>query len=451
VSPSPFSPTVGHGDRHLLANARAWTCDLAEAAGREVTLRGWLHHRRSLKSVLFLILRDATGTAQIVVEDARVRQALESLPHESVITVTGTAVATPQAPGGVELHDPIVTVVSRATGDPPVELYRPELAASLPTRLDAAAVTLRHPKRTMIQRMTAAALDGFRSALKEQRFVEISTPKIVGSATEGGANVFALDYFGKPAYLAQSPQLYKQIMVGALERVFETAPAFRAEPHDTVRHVSQFLSLDAEMGFIDDHHTVMAVVTGTVRRMIAEIGEIDPAASMTGSDMPAVPETIPGIHFRDALALIGEATGEDVRDEPDLAPAHERWLGAWAQRTHGSEWLYVTGYPMAKRPFYTHPDPEHPHWSNSFDLLFRGLEVVTGGQRLHRYEDYLTALMDRGIDPAAFAGYLSAFQYGMPPHGGFALGLERFIARIAGIENVREAVLFPRDMQRLTP
>lgn len=451
MSPSPLFPTVGPGDRHLLANARTWTCDLAAVAGRQVTLCGWLHHRRALKSVLFLILRDATGTAQIVVEDAQARQELESLPHESVLAVTGLAVATPQAPGGVELHDPIVTVVSRALGEPPVELYRPELEASLPTRLDAAAVVLRHPKRAMVQRMTAAALDGFRSALREQRFVEISTPKIVGSATEGGANVFALDYFGKPAYLAQSPQLYKQIMVGALERVFETAPAFRAEPHDTARHVSQFLSLDAEMGFIDDHRTVMAVVTGTVRRMIAAIGELDPSSPITGLVLPKVPDMIPDIHFRDALDLIGAATGEDVRDEPDLAPAHERWLGAWARQTYGSEWLYVTGYPMVKRPFYTHPDPERPQWSNSFDLLFRGLEVVTGGQRLHRYEDYLTALTDRGIDPDAFAGYLTAFRYGMPPHGGFALGLERFIARIAGIENVREAILFPRDMQRLTP
>jgi nondiscriminating aspartyl-tRNA synthetase len=396
-------------------------------------------------------VRDATGTAQVVVEDTGMRHESESLPHESAISVTGMAVATPQAPGGVEVHDPVVTVVSRAVGDPPVALYRPELAASLPSRLDAAAVTLRHPQRAFVQRMSAAALQGFRSALRERRFVEISTPKIVGSATEGGANVFALDYFGKPAYLAQSPQLYKQIMVGALERVFETAPAFRAEPHDTARHVSQFLSLDAEMGFIDDHRTVMAVLTETIRQMVAAIAELDPATRIPGIVVPDVPETIPDIHFSEALDLISDATGEDVHQEPDLAPAHERWLGAWTERTYGSEWLYVTGYPMVKRPFYTHPDPERPQWSNSFDLLFRGLEVVTGGQRLHRYEDYLAALSDRGIDPATFEGYLTAFRYGMPPHGGFALGLERFVARLAGIDNVREAILFPRDMQRLTP
>ncbi|MDQ3542015.1 MAG: OB-fold nucleic acid binding domain-containing protein, partial [Chloroflexota bacterium] len=354
MSPSPLLSAVRHGDEDSASGSRTWTCDLAATHGQYIMLRGWLHHRRALKSVLFLILRDATGTAQIVVEDAAARRELESLTHESVISVAGMAVATPRAPGGVEVHDPVVTVISRAMADPPIELYHPDLAASLPSRLDAAAVTLRHPKRAMVQRMTAAALDGFRSALREQRFVEISTPKIVGSATEGGANVFALDYFGRQAYLAQSPQLYKQIMVGALERVFETAPVFWAEPHDTARHVSQFLSLDAEMGFIDDHRTVMAVLTRTIRRMIAAIGELDPIAHCTGlvvPDLPDVPETIPDIHFRDALDLIREATGEDIRHEPDLAPAHERWLGSWAQRTHGSEWLYVTGYPMVKRPF----------------------------------------------------------------------------------------------------
>ncbi len=205
------------------------------------------------------------------------------------------------------------------------------------------------------------------------------------------------------------------------------------------------------MGFIDDHRTVMAVLTETIRQMISAISALDPAIHMVGIAVQAVPKTIPDIHFSDALDLISEATGEDIRHEPDLAPAHERWLGSWAERTHGSEWLYVTGYPMVKRPFYTHPDSDRPQWSNSFDLLFRGLEVVTGGQRLHRHEDYLAALASRGIATSAFEGYLTAFQYGMPPHGGFALGLERFIARIAGIDNVRDAILFPRDMQRLTP
>ena len=332
-----------------------------------------------------------------------------------------------------------------------MELYKPALAAQLPTLLDNAAVTLRHPRRAAIQRLTAAVTEGFRSTLRAERFTEIATPKIIGTTPEGGANVFALDYFGQTAYLAQSPQLYKQMMVGVLERVFETAPAFRAEPHDTVRHLNQFTSLDAELGFIEDHFTVMAMTTLAIRGMIAAGNELSLERQFPEIVMPKVPDVIPHLHFTEALAMISAATGEDVTQEPDLAPAHERWLGEWAWTEHGSDWLFVTGYPMAKRPFYTHPDPARPQWSNSFDLLFRGLEIVTGGQRLHRYEDYLGALETREIDPAGFAGYLQAFQHGMPPHGGFALGLERFVARIANIANVRETTLFPRDLHRLTP
>ncbi|MEJ7901712.1 MAG: aspartate--tRNA(Asn) ligase, partial [Thermomicrobiales bacterium] len=321
----------------------------------------------------------------------------------------------------------------------------------LPTMLDTAAVSLRHPRRAAVQRLSAAAVEGFRSALRVERFTEIATPKIIGTTPEGGANVFELDYFGKTAYLAQSPQLYKQIMVGALERVFETAPAFRAEPHATSRHLSQFVSLDAEMAFIEDHRTVMAMTTHAISGMIDAARALELEQSYPDLVIPDVPAVIPDIHFTDALELVGRATGEDLSGEPDLAPAHERWLGEWARETHGSEWLYVTGYPMAKRPFYTHPDPARPEWSNSFDLLFRGLEIVTGGQRLHRHQDYLAAMAARGIAPEGFEGYLLAFRHGMPPHGGFALGLERFVAQIAGITNVRESTLFPRDMQRLTP
>jgi nondiscriminating aspartyl-tRNA synthetase len=271
-------------------------------------------------------------------------------------------------------------------------------------------------------------------------------------ATEGGANVFRVDYFGRPAYLAQSPQFYKQIMVGVFERVFEVGPVFRAEPHDTPRHLNEYVSLDAELGFIADHTTVMAVLTQVLAGMFATVKEeTGSALALLGLTMPDVPREIPSIHFAEAMALIGQATGEDLRGEMDLAPAHERWLGAWAQREHGSDFLFVVGYPLAKRPFYTHPDPERPGSSRGFDLLFRGLELVTGGQRLHRYADYLAALDGRGLDPTPFASYLEAFQHGMPPHGGFAIGLERCVARLTGVENVREVTLFPRDLGRLSP
>jgi nondiscriminating aspartyl-tRNA synthetase len=303
-----------------------------------------------------------------------------------------------------------------------------------------------------VHRLAAASAAGYRHALQAREFVEIFTPKLVASATEGGANVFPVDYFGRPAFLAQSPQFYKQIMVGVYERVFEIGPVFRAEPHDTPRHLNEYVSLDFEMGFIQDHTTVMAVLTDVLGGMLEAVREeASEAVALLKLALPRVPSEIPAIHFSEAQRLIAADTGEDVEGEPDLAPAHERWLGEWARRTHGADFLFVVGYPMAKRPFYTHPQPDRPAFSNSFDLLFRGLELVTGGQRLHRYEDYLAALATRGLSPEPFTGYLEAFAHGMPPHGGCALGLERWVARLVDAPNVRETTLFPRDINRLSP
>lgn len=422
--------------------ARILARELPAHIGEQVLIQGWLYHTRNLRAVDFLLLRDRTGISQVIVEAEEQRSLLASLPHESVISLTGTVVASPQAPDGVEVHDPEITTISVPAEEPPIELFRPSLDVQLPTRLDHAAVSLRHQKAISAQRLMAAAMRGFRSQLDSYGFTEIQTPKLLETAPEGGANVFKVDYFGRDAYLAQSPQLYKQIMLGALERVYEVAPAFRAEPHDTSRHVSQYLSLDAEFGFIEDHQDVMLVVQNVITAMMTEMRDV----SASGVEIPDVPTEIPQIHFRDALALLG-APG----DEPDLAPAHERALGEWALQEHGSPWLFVTGYPMEKRPFYTHPEPGKPRWSNSFDLLCMGLEITTGGQRLHQYEDYLTAIEERGMDPAPFRGYLEAFKHGMPPHGGFAIGLERMIKQIIGADNVREVMLFPRDMQRLAP
>jgi nondiscriminating aspartyl-tRNA synthetase len=422
---------------------------LAEHSGEAVVIAGWVHRRRLLKSLGFVIVRDGAGLAQVVVTEPAVREFVErELTEETVVRVTGTAKANPTAPGGVELVDPAFELLGEAAAPLPFDLYRPELRASLPTLLDHAPLALRHPRNQAIHRIAAASVAGFREALDRLAFVEIHTPKVVATATEGGANVFQLDWFGRPAYLAQSPQFYKQMMVGVFERVYEVGPVFRAEPHDTVRHLAQYTSLDAELGFIADHHDVMAVLRDTVAGMIEGV------ASRAGHDLllPEVPAKIPTVHFAEALEMVGAATGEDLSAEPDLAPAHERWLGEWAQREHGSEFVFVTGYPMVKRPFYTHPDPSRPAYSNSFDLLFRGLELVTGGQRLHRHSDYLAALAGRGErDLTPYEGYLAAFRHGMPPHGGFAIGLERFVSRLAGLSNVREATLFPRDLHRLTP
>ncbi len=283
-------------------------------------------------------------------------------------------------------------------------------------------------------------------------FTEVHTPKIVAFASETGATVFPVDYFGRTAYLAQSPQLYKQIMVGVFERVYEIGPVFRAEPHATARHLSEYVSLDAELGFISGYQDVMRVARVAVAGMIEGIRQHAAGAiELLGVTLPRVPEEIPAVDFREAQLLLEKHTGEDLADELDLAPSHERWLTAWAEREYDSEFLFVTGFPLAKRPFYTYPDPSRREYSNGFDLLFRGLEVITGGQRLHIYDDYIEALQARGEDPTTYAGYLEAFRYGMPPHGGFAIGLERWVARLVGAANIRETSLFPRDINRLTP
>jgi nondiscriminating aspartyl-tRNA synthetase len=429
---------------------RCTTTEVTGHAGQRVRLAGWLHHQRHLARVAFLLVRDGWGITQVVVDDAGLRARTADLSPETVVEVEGLVVLSDQAPGGVELHDPEVRVVSTPEVAPPFELRRPQLDARLPTLLDNAALALRHPTRRATARVAAASVAGFRRALDELGFTEVHTPKIVATATETGADLFELDYFGTPAFLAQSPQLYKQVMVGALERVYEVGPVFRAEPHATARHLAQYTSLDAELGFVRDHADVMAVVREAVAGMVAEVAaRAAPAVDLLAIELPDVPPEIPAVHFADAQRLIEASTGEAVVGEPDLAPAHERWLGDWARREHGSDLLFVVGYPMAKRPFYTHPDPDRPGFSNSFDLLFRGVELVTGGQRLHRYDDYLAAL--GGTDLAPLDGYLAAFRHGMPPHGGFALGLERWVARLCGAANVREVTLFPRDMTRLAP
>jgi nondiscriminating aspartyl-tRNA synthetase len=432
---------------------RILSTQLSAHLGETVRVAGWIHRRRLLKSVAFLILRDAGGLNQIVVTDEATRAQLDGLPEETTVSVTGMVTSQPAAPSGVEITAPVIEALSDPAQPAPFDLYRPDLRVELPTLLDHAPAALRHPKLAATHRIAAAAVSGFRAALVEMSFVEIHTPKIVGAATESGANVFKLDYFGRPAYLAQSPQFYKQMMVGVFERVFEVGPVFRAEPSDTARHLASYTSLDAEMGFINDHRDVIDACHATVAGMLTSIRATAGASlELLTVTMPRLPDKPVIVHFADALEMISAATGQDVTGEPDLAPAHERWLGDWALREHGSDFVFVEGYPTAHRAFYTHPDPARPGYSRAIDLIFRGLELVSGGQRLHRYSDYLRVLAERGeTDLSAYAGYLDAMRYGMPPHGGFAFGLERFMARLLEVPNVRQVTLFPRDLHRLAP
>ena len=426
---------------------RTLAAELAHTApGRSVTLLGHVHRRRELSAVAFLIVRDRSGLAQIVLKTDELPP--EGLPtEETVVRVTGVVAANAQAPNGVEVIAPHIEPLSEPSRTPVVDLWRPTLDTTLPTLLDHAAVTWRHPARQATWQLAAASLRAFRRTLDAADFTEVHTPKIVDTVTESGANVFPVDYFDTTAYLAQSPQFYKQQLVGVFERVYEVGPVFRAEPHDTVRHLAEYVSLDVEFGFIRDHRDVLALLQDVLHGMLDGI-RTDAADAVQTLDLalPVVPDEIPVVHFRDALRLVGAPD-----DEPDLAPAHERALGAWSKQEFGSDVLAVEGYPMAKRPFYTHPQPDDERWSNSFDLLFRGLELVTGGQRLHRHSDYVGAIEARGESASAYAGYLEAFAHGMPPHGGFAIGLERWVGRLVEAANIREVTLFPRDLHRLRP
>ena len=415
---------------------RIRSVELGSHVGRRVRVVGWLQAVRKVGAINFVVVRDGFGVVQGLVA------ATPDLELESIVALDGVVVAEPQ----LELHGGAITPLVIAEPSP-VLLSKKALNVPLPTLLEHATVANRHPTRRKVFRVAAAAMRGFRAALDREDFVEIQSPKLVGTATEGGANVFAVSYFDRTAYLAQSPQLYKQVMVGVFERVYEVGPVFRAEPHETSRHLSQYTSLDVELGFITDHRDVMAVLTRVLAAMFAEVAPLAP--------VPEVPAEIPVIDFCEARERIADALGEAHRHEPDLAPEGERWLGAWAKREHGSDFVFVTGYPLAKRPFYTFPapapDPARPAQSNSFDLLFRGTELVTGGQRLHRYADYVTALASRGMSVEPIAHYLEAFRTAMPPHGGFAIGLERFVMQLLDLPNIRLATLFPRDLNRLVP
>jgi len=400
----------------------------------------------------FLILRDGAGTFQAVLDKTSELDKLRAVQYESVLEIEGLVAEEPRAPGGAELHDCRVSVVSPVMEPLPFEINKKELKPGLHVFLNSAPLGLRHLHKRALFRISAEMMAGFREYLSQQGFVEIQTPKIVGAATEGGANVFSIDYFGHSAYLAQSPQFYKQIMVGVYERVFEVGPVFRAEKHNTARHTNEYVSLDIEMGFIHDHTDVMDTLTALLRHMLARLDRLCARElELLEIRVPSISEAIPSLRLLDAQELILKRHGEDCLGEPDLAPQHESWLCQYAEQEMGSEFLFVTHYPTSKRPFYAMPDEQEPSLTKSFDLLFRGCEVVTGGQRIHRYDQLLNNARQWRIHPENIEGYLQAFKYGMPPHGGFGMGLERLLMQLAELGNLREATLFPRDMERLAP
>jgi nondiscriminating aspartyl-tRNA synthetase len=392
------------------------------------------------------------GLAQAVVGKEDI-EPLRGLQPGTVIRLRGKVVESSPSPGGFELHDNTIEVITPVSEPLPVPLNKPKMNINQPYFLDHAVIGHRHPRQQAVLRLSAGIMRGFREALHARDFVEIQTPKLVGSATESGADVFAVEYFGQQAYLAQSPQFYKQIMVGVFERVYEVAPVFRAEKHATPRHINEYVSLDVEFGFIEDHFSTMEMLTYVMHGIFDHIREENMSElDLLEVEMPALNRTIPHLHITDAQELLAEKYQvDDALGEPDLTPEHERLLGQWAKEEYGSDFIYIVGYPMSKRPFYTHPDPDRPGYSRGFDLLFRGLELVTGGQRLHLYEEYIKAAAEYGYSIEPFKTYFEAFKHGMPLHGGFAIGLERFLMQLLDVDNIRTVTLFPRDMNRLAP
>jgi len=429
---------------HASANPpRTLVRDLAAEVGQTVTLVGWVFTRRDLGGIGFLLLRDRSGVVQCVFEG-------QQLPlHESCVRVVGKVVQHRKAPGGVEVHGTSLAVITEARTPPPVELAKEEWHTNPDTLLAYRQVTVRSPSSRAALKVKATLVGAFRSFLDAEDFTEIFTPKLVSAGAEGGANLFEVDFYGSRAYLAQSPQLYKQIMVSVFERVYETAPVYRAEKSHTNRHLSEYLSLDVEMGFINDESDVMDLEEALLKAMIDEV--VATCANELAQLNATAPDTtvgFPRIELLAARELVAERYGH-VSGGKDLDPEAERLIGRWALEEHGSDFVFVTKYPEAARPFYTFP--EGNGLTRGLDLIFRGVEITSGGQRVHQYDVLVGELKKRGMDVEAFDDYLDVFKHGVPPHGGFAIGAERLTALLLGITNIRFARAFPRDAQRLRP
>lgn len=417
--------------------------DLEGRVGQRVTLRGWVHQRRDLGGIQFLHLRDRSGMVQCVFERTEVPL------HESAVEVGGVVRASDKAPGGLEVHADRLSVISLASTPPPIEVPKEAWHANPDTLLEYRHVSVRGLRAQATLRVQAALVRAFRAELDARDFTEVFTPKLVAGGAEGGADMFEVDYYGKRAFLAQSPQLYKQIMVAVFERVFEVAPVYRAEPSHTSRHLAEYLSLDVEFGFIDDDGDVMDLQEALLKAMVEHVREECPReVAFLEATLPATDVAFPRIPLLEARELVRERYGH-ASGGKDLDPEAERLVGRWAQEEHGSDFVFVTRYPQAARPFYTYPTDDG--LTRGLDLLFRGVEITSGGQRVHDHDVLVRELEARHMRPEAFAGYLEVFEHGMPPHGGFAIGAERLTALLLGIPNIRFARAFPRDGQRLQP
>lgn len=420
--------------------------ELAEHIGETIQIHGSIYKVRKMKGFSFVLLRTKRDVVQCIASGE-----IEIPAEESCVRLTAAIVAEGRSKAGYELHIESIKVLSNPNEIPPIVINQKIVDTSIENLLDYRPITLRNEKERAIFKLQEGICRGIREFLYSEHFTEIHTPKIVQSGAEGGANIFSLNYFGKEAYLAQSPQFYKQMMVGVFERVFEIAPVFRAEKHDTSRHLNEYTSVDFEMGYINSFKEIMEMETVMLKYTLNYLSEhYKKEVELLKLDLPAI-ETIPAIRFHEAKVKIAETYNRSVKDWEDFEPEEEKLLSELILKETGSEFVFVTHYPSAKRPFYAMDSKENPDETDSFDLLFRGLEITTGGQRIHNYEEQTAKMNKKNMNVQLFESYLMMHKHGMPPHGGLGLGLERFTSRLLGYENVRFTTLFPRDINRLLP
>lgn len=425
---------------------RTYIGAIAKAEGQEACIKGRLVNKRNLGNVVFLIVQDPTGVIQAVFDHddgARIGEA---------VAVTGMVKKEPRAKGGYEIQGSKTEIVSKLYVELPFDMSKSDLNLNLDTLLDNRAIALRHPKVQAIFRLYDILLKAYETAMREDGFVEIKTPKLLGSATEGGTNFFKVKYFEREATLAQSPQFYKQMMVGVFEKVFEIGSVFRAEPHYTTRHVNEYIGLDGEMGFIKDFRDVTRALGRIMKKMFEALStEGQPFLDLYGVKIAPVPDEIPHFKLSEIKELIKKEYGHEVPPGTDIDPKGEQLAGRYAKEKFGSEFVFLTHYPWTDRPFYTMPDPEDPSLTCGFDLLYNGMEIASGSQRIHDYDQLMENMRKKNVNSAGMEPYLEVFKFAMPPHGGWGLGSERIIQQVLGLGSIKEAVLFPRDVKRLSP
>ncbi len=419
--------------------------------GKTVKVNGTVHSIRDMGTIAFIVLRKREGLLQCVYEETAADFDLKQLKEEAAVSVEGIVAESEKAPGGVEIRLTGISVFSIPSEPLPIPVSKWKMNTSLETSLNLRPVSLRNIRERAKFRIQEGVVKGFRNFLYEQGFTEIHTPKIGSRGAEGGANIFKLDYFHRPAVLAQSPQFYKQMMVGVFERVFETGPVFRAEKHNTKRHLNEYTSLDFEMGYIDGFEDIMAMETGVLQNIMKTlITDYGKELDILRITLPEVRQ-IPAVRFDEAKRLVSEKYNRPIKNPYDLEPEEEQLIGQYMKEEYDSDFVFVTHYPSKKRPFYAMDDPEDKTYTLSFDCLYKGMEITTGGQRIHDYKMLKEKLAARGMTEEGMEAYMMAFRHGMPPHGGLGIGLERLTMKLAGEENVRETTLFPRDLGRLEP